>query len=43
MVVATHDLEFGARLCTRFIMLESGRIVVDSTDAREILHRWEQD
>jgi energy-coupling factor transporter ATP-binding protein EcfA2 len=41
MVVATHDLEFATHLCTRFIMLEEGRVVLDSTDAREALLRWE--
>ena len=42
MVVATHDLEFAAQLCTRFIMLEGGRIILDSAVPEEILHRWEQ-
>ena len=41
MVVATHDLDFGARLCTRFIMLEQGRLVFDGTDAADVLRRWE--
>lgn len=43
MVVATHDLEFAVRLCTRFVLLEGGGIVLDSADAREALLRWEQD
>jgi cobalt/nickel transport system ATP-binding protein len=42
MVVATHDLEFAAQLCTRFIMLEGGRIILDSAVPEEILHRWGQ-
>jgi cobalt/nickel transport system ATP-binding protein len=33
MLVATHDLEFAARFCTRFILLERGRIARDAPDA----------
>jgi cobalt/nickel transport system ATP-binding protein len=43
MVVATHDLEFAARLCTRFIMLEEGSVVLNSADAKEVLYRWQQE
>jgi len=41
MVIATHDLEFAAGLCTRFLMLAEGRIVFDGKDATEVKRRWE--
>jgi cobalt/nickel transport system ATP-binding protein len=41
MVIATHDLDFAERVCTRFLLLDTGRIVVDSTQAAEIRQRWE--
>jgi cobalt/nickel transport system ATP-binding protein len=41
MLVATHDLEFAASLCTRFLLLEGGRIAADETDPKSILERWE--
>jgi len=41
MIVASHDLAFVRRLCTRFIMLEQGRIVHDGPGAAESWRRWE--
>ncbi len=41
MLVATHDLDFAAHLCRRFIMLERGRVALDRPDPAEVLHRWE--
>lgn len=41
MVIATHDLDFAARLCTRFLILDKGRIVFDGADATELTRRWE--
>lgn len=41
MVIATHDVDFVARLCTRFLMLDGGRIVFDAGDAGEVRRRWE--
>lgn len=41
MVVATHDLDFAVRFCTRFIMLEEGRIVLDGVDPTEVSHCWQ--
>ncbi|MDD5222634.1 MAG: ABC transporter ATP-binding protein [bacterium] len=41
MLVATHDLSFGASFCSRFIMLERGRIVFDGTDEATIRKRWQ--
>ncbi len=41
MVIATHDVAFAARLCTRFIMLEDGRVAFDGTDTSEVLRGWE--
>ena len=40
MVIATHDLEFAARVCTRFMMLEGGRVAFDGADGGEVLRRW---
>jgi cobalt/nickel transport system ATP-binding protein len=40
MVIATHDLDFAARLCTRFLMLDQGRIVFDGRDTDEVKRRW---
>ena len=39
MVVATHDLDFAASFCTRFIMLERGSVVFDEPDAAEVNRR----
>jgi len=41
MLVATHDLDFVRRFCTRFLMLERGGLVFDGTDVGEIARRWE--
>ncbi len=41
MLIATHDIAFAARLCTRFIVLEHGRVAFDGTDASEVLRGWE--
>jgi cobalt/nickel transport system ATP-binding protein len=32
MVIATHDLEFARRLCSRYLVLHEGRITLDGTD-----------
>lgn len=40
MVIATHDLDFAARLCTRFLMLDEGRLVFDAATADEVARRW---
>lgn len=40
MMVATHDLDFAAQLCTRFVAIEGGRIVVDGRDVDEVARRW---
>jgi len=40
MVVASHDLEFAGKLCTRFLTLESGRIVRDAADPGDTLRAW---
>ena len=40
MVIATHDLDFAARLCTRFLMLEEGRLAFDAATADEVARRW---
>jgi len=41
MLVATHDLSFAARTCTRFLVLERGRLVADGSDLGPIASRWE--
>ncbi len=43
MLVATHDLDFAARFCERFIMLEKGQVALDSRVAADVLRRWEPD
>lgn len=40
MLVASHDLEFSARLCRRFIVLERGRIVYDGPDLSTVERLW---
>ena len=41
MLVATHDLDFARRFCTRFLMLDMGGVVFDGTDTSQIVQRWE--
>jgi len=43
MLVATHDLELAARLCTRFLVLDQGRIAFDGADLSAVLQRWALD
>jgi cobalt/nickel transport system ATP-binding protein len=40
-VIATHDITFAARLCTRFIMLDRGQVAFDGSDASDVLRGWE--
>jgi energy-coupling factor transporter ATP-binding protein EcfA2 len=42
IVVATHDLDFATGLCTRFVVIEEGRIVFDSAEPNEIRQRWQE-
>ena len=41
MLIATHDLDFAARICTRFLMLDGGRIAHDTALADDIRQRWQ--
>lgn len=41
MVIATHDLDFAASLCTRFLMLDRGQLVFDGENPDEVKRRWE--
>ena len=41
MLVATHELSFAARTCTRFLVLERGRLVADGSNLGPIASRWE--
>ncbi len=40
LLMATHDLEFAARVCTRVLLLEGGAIAWDGRDVREPARRW---
>lgn len=40
VLVATHDLEFGGRLCRRFIALDRGRVAYDGPDAAAVKQLW---
>jgi len=40
MLVATHDLEFAAELCSRWILLEEGCLAGEGSDYRDIRQRW---
>lgn len=40
MVMATHDLGFARAVCSRFVIMEDGRIISDSADA-ETIARYE--
>lgn len=35
MLVATHDLDFATRLCSRFLVLDRGRVVFDGEEPEE--------
>ena len=39
-LIATHDLDFVDRLCTRIILLERGAIVNDASSAQAVRKRW---
>ncbi len=41
MIIATHDLDFAAHACTRFLVIEGGRIVSDATDVEAARRFWE--
>jgi cobalt/nickel transport system ATP-binding protein len=43
MLVATHDVDFVAGLCSRFVMIEGGRVVLDGADAEATRERWARD
>ena len=43
MMVATHDVRFAEDLCTRFLMLDEGRVVLDGPDASFVRRRWQLD
>lgn len=40
MLIATHDLEFAAAVCGRFILIEGGRVAYDGPDAAQVAARW---
>lgn len=40
MLIATHDLDFAAHVCQRFLLLEGGRLAGDDADLSYILRRW---
>lgn len=42
LLITTHDLDFAAHLCTRFLLLEQGRLVLEGEDPRVVERRWER-
>lgn len=40
MLIATHDLEFAARVCRRFLLLQDGILAHDGADLQPVLSRW---
>ncbi|MFH1434164.1 MAG: ABC transporter ATP-binding protein [Pseudomonadota bacterium] len=40
MLVATHDLEFAKSFCRRFVLLESGRFVMDGPEPDRVSSYW---
>jgi len=43
MLIATHDLEFASRVCSRLLLLDEGRLVLDCARADEVLRRWDDE
>ncbi len=41
MLIATHDLAFAGDVCSRFLVLDGGRIALDTQDPNEVRRRWE--
>jgi energy-coupling factor transporter ATP-binding protein EcfA2 len=41
VLLATHDLRFAARCCTRFVVLEDGQIRADTAEPRDLQHAWD--
>jgi len=42
MLVATHDLDWASDLCSRLILLDRGRVVLDGTDVQTVRRMWSQ-
>jgi cobalt/nickel transport system ATP-binding protein len=40
VLVSTHDLDFAASCCDRFLLLGNGRVVLDAADLTDIRTRW---
>lgn len=41
LLVATHDLDLASRLCSRFVLLDEGRVALDATEIGPVRERWE--
>ena len=41
-LIASHDLDFVRRACTRFVLLDGGRVVADTDDLASIERRWDR-
>lgn len=41
MLIATHDLEFAAQLCSRILLLDRGQLVDTGPDVNAVRRRWE--
>ena len=39
-LVATHDLDFAGLFCSRYVLLERGRVVLDEQDPGAVARRW---
>lgn len=42
LLIATHDLDFAERLCTRYIRLEPGRLLGEGVDFSELRRKWDR-
>lgn len=41
MLIATHDLEFASRTCSRYILLEQGRVVLEGRNWNTVDSMWD--
>ncbi|MBP1653879.1 MAG: cobalt transporter ATP-binding protein, partial [Bacteroidetes bacterium] len=41
MLLATHDLRFARRCCTRFVVLAEGEVAKDTLSSGDLLPAWD--
>lgn len=41
MLIATHDLDFASRTCTRYVLLEGGKVTKEGNDCNELDSMWD--